>query len=149
MDPWQYWLIIGIILFALETIIPGFVLGCLGIGALATVFVALFDVSLEGQLIAFAIISLLSFIGIRPFILRYLNRGTDISTNVDSLIGKTAEVSKAFDNKLHRGRVKIDGDDWLAYTETPTSLKKHDLVKILKVDSNTLLVEPLKNNDKN
>ena len=149
LDPWHYWIILGILLFALETVVPGFVLGCLGIGALATVILALFNVGLEGQLTGFAVISLVSFLGIRPFILKYLNSGDEISTNIDSLVGKTAEVSKIFDIHLKKGRVKIDGDDWLAFTKQGVKLHKHDLVKIIQVKSNTLIVEPIINEDNN
>ena len=148
-DPWHYWIILGILLFALETVVPGFVLGCLGIGALGTIFIALAGVSVQGQLIGFAVISLISFLGIRPFILKYLNRGPQLTTNIDNLIGKTAEVTKLFDTNTKKGRVKIDGDDWLAYTVESIKLHKHDLVKILKVDSNTLIVEPISKEDKN
>ena len=142
MEPWHWWVISGIGLFILEIFAPGFVLGCLGIGALITAIVALMDVSLELQLIIFAVVSIISFFGIRPFVLKYLNAQEEIKTNVDSLVGRAAMVTKEFDLLHRRGRVKVDGDDWMALTEESIELKIGDRVIIKEVDSNTLIVEP-------
>ncbi len=141
-DPWHLWLIAGIALFIFEIFVPGFILGCLGIGAFITSLVSFFDVSMETQLLVFAIVSIISFFTIRPLALKTLSSGDVLKTNVDSLIGKTARVSLAFDPNERKGRVKIDGDDWMAYTQEAISLDKGAFVEIVKVDSNTLIVKP-------
>lgn len=142
-EPWHIWAMICIGLFILEMFVPGFVLGCLAIGALGGMFVSIFTATIEIQLITAAVVTVLSFLFIRPFALRRLNRKQELKTNVDSLIGRKAKVSQAFDQVLHKGRVAVDGDDWMAFTEDTLPLKTGDLVEILRVESNSLIVKSL------
>ncbi len=145
MTAWQIWLTLGLIFFAFEIFTPGFVLGCLGIGAFLTLPFTFFEISIWGQLILFAITTVLSFFFIRPLVVRLY--GDSVPMNVYSLVGKSAIVTRSFDPKSHIGRVKIDGDDWRAVLEdeSEVSLNAGDLVRIEAVDSNTLIVQPLKN----
>jgi len=143
-DPWHIWIIISMVLLIVEIFTPGFVLACFGLGAIGAGITSLLSdslkESLEIQLLVFAFICVLSYIFIRPIALRYLNRDNGFKSNVDVLKGKRATVSQAFDLKIMRGRVKIDGDDWRAETTTEQKLKIGDIVEILKVESNTLIV---------
>lgn len=138
-SPWHYWILAALVLFILEIFTPGFVLACLGIGAIGAGIVSFFT-SFEIQLLVFGFICILSYIFIRPIALRYLNKETGFKSNVDVLKGKRATVTQAFDSKLMRGRVKIDGDDWRAETELEEKLKIGDVVEIVRVESNTLIV---------
>ena len=142
MEHWHWWIIVGIGLFILEIFAPGFVLACLGIGAVLTAIVAAMDVSLELQFIVFAIVSVISFFSIRPFVLKYLDKKEDFKSNTDSVVGRTAIVTKAFDPDQKKGRVKVDGDDWMAYSLESVVLNVGDRVEVVEVDSNTLFVKP-------
>lgn len=142
MEYWHWWVIAGLALFIFEIFVPGFVLGCLGIGAFFTAVVALLDVSLELQLVVFAVTSIISFFGIRPFVLKYLLKGDGLKTNIDSLVGREAIVTKDFEPIMRKGRVKVDGDDWLANSSESIELSVGDRVLIEKVESNTLIVKP-------
>jgi membrane protein implicated in regulation of membrane protease activity len=144
-EAWHIWALICIGLFILEMFVPGFVLGCLAIGALGGMVMSWFTDTIELQLIAAAVLTVVSFLFIRPFALTRLNRKIELKTNIDSLIGRKAKVSHAFDHSLLKGRVAVDGDDWMAYTETPQELQIGDIVEILRVESNSLIVRSLNN----
>jgi len=137
---WHIWIILATLLFLVEIFLPGFVLACLGIGALGAAISALFIESIELELTIFSILSIASFFLVRPFALKTLFKEDNFKSNVDVLIGKSAEVTEAFSEKLQRGRVKIDGDDWRAETVELETLVPGDVVTIIKVESNTLIV---------
>ncbi len=136
---WHFWILASMLLFILEIFTPGFVLACFGLGAIAAGIVSFFT-SLEVQLLVFAFVCILSYIFIRPLAIKIINKDNGFKSNVDVLKGKKATVTKDFDSKLQRGRVKIDGDDWRAETEQAEQLLTGDVVEIVKVESNTLIV---------
>lgn len=137
---WHIWIIIATVLIIVEIFAPGFVLACLGIGAIGAAVSSLFVESLEIELTVFSILSIVCFIYVRPIALKTFFSNDKFKSNVDVLIGKSAEVSEAFNSSTLRGRVKIDGDDWRAETREFQELKIGDIVKIIKVESNTLIV---------
>ncbi|MFK7755718.1 MAG: NfeD family protein [Flavobacteriales bacterium] len=137
---WHIWIILGTLLFIVEIFLPGFVLACLGIGAIGAAISSLFIESIELELTVFSVLSIASFFLVRPFALKTLFKDDGFKSNADVLIGKKAEVTQAFNEKLQRGRVKIDGDDWRAETTARETLELGDVVEIVKVESNTLIV---------
>lgn len=141
--PWHLWLIAAILLFIFEIFAPGFVLACIAIGCLGGMIADLFGASLNVQYLVMGIVGLASFFTIRPAAKKIFFEGRETPTNVDSLLNRKAEVTAAFNQKTKLGRVKVDGDDWRAETESEIELKEGDLVKILRVESNTLIVEPI------
>lgn len=140
---WHYWFVLAIALMAIEVFVPGFVLGCMAIGALGGMVASWFSSAIEVQLIAASAVTVLAFVVIRPFALKRLFREDRLKTNVESLIGRRARVSQSFDKELLKGRVAIDGDDWMAYSKTDGKLDEGAVVTIEQVESNTLIVKPL------
>ncbi len=140
---WHYWFVAAIILMVIEVFVPGFVLGCLAIGALGGMVASVFSEAIEVQLISASAVAGLGFLFIRPFALKRLFREDTLKTNTDSLVGRRARVSQAFDAELLKGRVAIDGDDWMAYSTSPGDFSNGAIVIIEKVESNTLIVKPL------
>lgn len=140
---WHYWLVAAILLMILEALVPGFVLACLSIGSLGGMIAALFTDSWETQLLIASLTSILAFLFVRPFALKRLFRKNELKTNVDSLVGRRARVSQAFDRELLKGRVAIDGDDWMAYSLEPGDFNIGTTVEIVSVESNTLVIKPI------
>lgn len=140
---WHIWILLAMLLFIVEIFTPGFVLACLGIGAIFAGITALITDSIEVQLTVFAAVCAISYILIRPLVLKKMFKDNDFKSNVDVLVGKRASVSETFDTKLKRGRVKIDGDDWRAETDEEQKLKEGDIVEIVRVESNTLIVNKI------
>ena len=138
---WQIWLMAGIALIILEIFAPGFVLGCLAIGCVGGLIADLFGAGLSLQIISSSVIALVAFVAIRPVVLKTMHKDV-ILTNIDSLAGRTAQVTVAFDPVSKMGRVKVDGDDWRAESTEPIELTVGSMVKIVKVESNTLIIQP-------
>lgn len=143
ISPWLLWFAAAVLLMVLEVFVPGFVLGCMAIGALGGMVASWLTDSWEVQLLVASVSAGVAFVFIRPFALKKLFRENELKTNVDSLVGRRARVSQAFDMDLLKGRVAVDGDDWMAISHEKGELQEGAAVIIEKVDSNTLIVKPL------
>src|SRR5207245_10942715 len=108
MHEWQVWFVAALLLFVAEMIAPGFWLLSVAVGSLAAGVVALVLPGVVAPALTFAAGTLLSPVGIRPFLLRHLHlpgRGT--KTHVDALAGKVGIVSERIDPGTGKGRVVV------------------------------------------
>ena len=136
MEIYQYWLIASFILVIIEICTAGFGSICFAFGAGFSALTAYLGGGYVWQLIVFAAVSLLTFIFLRPVIIRLLERNSkDVKTNVDALIGRKAVVSETIDHAAHTGRVAVDGDDWKAVSEDKTVIEKGEDVTIVGRES--------------
>jgi membrane protein implicated in regulation of membrane protease activity len=136
----HWWTLAAVLLIIVEILTAGFVLGSFGIAAFITAIVAYIGFPIEFQLIVFIASSLVIFFTLRPIAKKYLAPKKKIETNVHRLIGKKAIVIETIDNFRQTGRVKIDGDDWRARTESQEVIPVGREVIIKVVDSATLIV---------
>ncbi len=136
----HWWSIAAVLLIIIEILSAGFVLGSLSVAAFITAIVAYIGFPIEFQLIVFIASSLVLFFTLRPIAKKYLAPKKKIETNVHRLIGKKAVVIETIDNFRQTGRVKIDGDDWRARTESQEVIPVGREVIIKVVDSATLIV---------
>ncbi len=141
-EVWQLWLAAAMGLIILEVFVPGFVLACLGVGALAGAMGAALGWSLSVQLVSVAVLSLVSFFFLRPTALRMF-QSDGARTGVDALVGRECTVTTGFDASTGLGRCKVDGDDWRAQL-TPNAqadlASESSSVWVERVESNTLIV---------
>ena len=136
MEVYQIWLIAAFVLVILEIATAGFGVICFAIGAVFAALAAGIGTNLTWQIIIFAVVSLLTFIFLRPVVIRFLERKSkDVNTNADALIGRHGIVSERIDSEKHTGRVAIDGDDWKAVSEDGSVIEKGKPVEIVKMDS--------------
>lgn len=143
MDAWHIWVIIALICFIIEIFSFGFAVICFSFGALAAAVASLFDTSLTIQLLTFAIAAILSFIFMRPLMLKFFNRKSkNVRTNVDALIGRKVVVCEQIE-PVSGGRVKVDGDVWKAISVDDSLIEVGSTVSILKVESVVLTVQKL------
>src|SRR5437667_5600391 len=113
MHEWQVWLVASLLLFVAEMLAPGFWLLSVAVGCLTAGVVSLVVPGAIVPALSFAAGTLLSLVGIRPFLLRHLHpSGTAIRTNVDALAGKVGVVSERIDPGTGKGRVLVEGEDW-------------------------------------
>lgn len=105
------WLIVFIVLTAIEMATFQLVTIWFAVGAVAAFITSLFSTSLEIQLIVFLAVSMLLLILVRPIAGRFLQ------TNVDSLIGDYATVTARIHNQEGFGKAVIRGQEWTAATE--------------------------------
>ncbi len=142
MQSYLIWLIAAIVLVIFEICSATFGAICFAIGAGFSALAAGLGANLTWQIVVFAVVSLLTFIFLRPFMLKFLDRKSkDVKTNADALVGRKGIVSERIDAAQHTGRVAIDGDDWKAVTEDGTVIEKGVEVEIVKLDSIVLTVK--------
>ena len=145
LEIWHIWIIIAIILFIAEIFTPAFLAASLAIGCIFAGIVSSMDFGINIQLLAFSAGTLVSFFGIRPFILKVGHKKSgDLKTNVHALVGKTGKVIVTIDNNINQGRVMVEGDDWRAETVNDEVLHTGEKVQILKVNSTILTVKSIK-----
>ena len=136
MEVYQIWLVVAISLLIVEICTAAFGSICFAIGAGLAALGAGLGLGVTWQIVIFAVVSLLTFIFLRPFVLRFLDRKSkDVKTNAEALIGRKAIVSERIDASQHTGRVAVDGDDWKAVSEDGSVIEKGTTVEIVKMDS--------------
>lgn len=145
MTIWQIWLLVAAVFVIIEIFTSGFAVACFSVGCVFGAILAACELSLTWQVVAFAVGTFLAFIFIRPFVMKIIEKrtnGSDVKTNMDSIIGKTAVVTERIEEGGY-GRVKIDGDDWKARTVDGTAAEVGQKVKIESFESIILTVNKI------
>jgi len=142
--PEIFWFIIGLVLFLLELVIPGFFIFFFGLGAWVTALVCLLihpDSFNNMQILIFAVVSVLSLIALRRLIQKkFFYSKENLSEGVeDEFTGREAIATSAFGSGK-KGKVEFKGTTWNA--ESKSEIKEGDRVIIIEKDSITLIVEP-------
>ena len=142
MQVYQIWLIVAIVLVIFEICSASFGAICFAIGASFSALAAGLGANVTWQIIIFAVVSMLTFVFLRPVVIRFLDRKSkDVKTNADALVGRKGIVSERIDAEKHTGRVAIDGDDWKAVSADGSVIEKGTEVEIIKLDSIILTVK--------
>ena len=142
MEVYYIWLIVAILLVIFEICSATFGAICFAIGAGFSALAAGLGANITWQIVIFAVVSMLTFIFLRPIVIRFLDKKSkDMKTNADALVGRKAIVSERIDAAQHTGRVAIDGDDWKAVSEDGSVIEKGTEVEIVKLDSIILTVK--------
>jgi len=142
---WLIWVIISILCLILELSSGDFFILCFSIGAAVAAIVAGCGLSLTWQIIIFAIISVLSLMLVRPALLKKLHKpNRERLSNAEAMIGQEGRVSERIDANGY-GRVAIDGDDWKSVSADGSAIEKDVRVRVVKMDSIILTVEPVDN----
>jgi membrane protein implicated in regulation of membrane protease activity len=136
-----YWWALAAVLLVFEMLLPGVVFLFLAIGATAAGFGLLVasDLSLELQLVLFAVFAVGSAVALRPTLRRLQNRtaAANINARAASLIGKTFVLDQPI--LAGRGRVKLGDGSWIV---TGPDMVAGARVRVAAVDGTELKVEP-------
>ncbi len=146
MSALYIWIIVAAVCLVLELFTSGFGVFCFTVGALGGVAASLLGWDITGQVIAFCVVSLVSFVFLRPLLLRVFFQGKDedkVKTNADALVGRTGVVIEAIDRGAKTGLVKIDGDVWQAVPLQGDPIAAGCEVRVVSRESIVLTVEPL------
>lgn len=134
------WLGVMLVLIVIELATLGLTTIWFAGGAAVAFVAALLGASVIVQAVLFFIVSVLLLVFTRPFAARYINRG-HVSTNVEAIPGKTAVVIEEISNLNGTGRVRLDGNEWMARTEEEDQvIEKEELVHVLRVSGAKLIV---------
>jgi membrane protein implicated in regulation of membrane protease activity len=140
MDPWLLWLIAAGLFAAGEVVSLDLVLLMFAGGALGGLTVALLGGATVLQVVAFIAVSGLLLVLVRPVAQRHLTERTPLQLDgVDSLIGRTAKVTREIDSSS--GRIRMGADEWSARTQhSGETFAVGETVRILQVDGATAVV---------
>lgn len=108
--------------------------------ALAAVF-ALCGLPIWSQCVAFAVVSAVLLIFLRPFLRKYID-SKKVNTNVDALIGKRAVVTETIDNLHAQGAVSVGGNIWTARSINEETISADTVVIIRRIEGVKAFVEP-------
>lgn len=143
MEIWHIWILAALLLFIVEMFTTGFAVLCLAVGCVGGAIAAACDLSLEWQLIIFALVSFVALAAVRPILKRSFYRdGEKVPTNVNAMVGRRGVVCKAIDS-TDSGRVVIDGVDWKAHSVDDMPVAEGAQVEVVAVDSVILTVKKL------
>lgn len=142
--PELVWFIIGLVLFLLELVLPGFVIFFFGVGAWVTALLCLIaNPGINLQAIVFAVTSVLSLVLLRKMIQRrFFYSKDELSKDVeDEFTGREAVATMDF-KPGHTGKVEFKGTTWKA--ESTESIVKGQTVIIMSKENFKLFIEPKK-----
>lgn len=138
-NPWILWLIVMLVLAAIEMLTLDFLFLTMSLAALVTAGVSLVVDSFTAQVVMFALVSVLLIFLIRPIALRRLNRSTPTTrSNTDRLIGLRCMVLEPVSQ--HTGLVRLEGDIWTARTATAAALPEGSTAYVHRIEGATAVV---------
>jgi membrane protein implicated in regulation of membrane protease activity len=140
MAAWLLWLIAGGLFAAGEMATLDLVLLMFAGGALGGMAVALAGGAVVFQLLAFIVVSAALLAVVRPIAKNHLTDRTPLQLDgVDTLVGKTAKVTRPVD--VSGGRIRMGADEWSARSQhSSESFEVGETVRILQVDGATAVV---------
>ncbi len=111
------------------------------VGAVASAITAIFTGDILIQVIVFVVVSALCLVATRPFV-KKITKTKKVSTNADSLIGKTGIVTIEINNISVQGQVNINGQIWSAKSKNNEVIPVDEKVKVLEITGVKLIVTP-------
>jgi inner membrane protein len=140
---WWHWLVLGLILVALEMAASGgFYVIFFGIAALAIGGLHVFDLAGPAwfQFLLFSVLSVGSLLFFRSPLLRWMKLDTP-GTDVDSLVGETAvPVDDIAPGGV--GRAELRGSVWSARNSSTTQIVRGQRCTVIRVERLMIFLEP-------
>ena len=142
--PELLWFVIGLVLFVLELLMPGFIIFFFGFGAWVTAICCLVahpDTNL--QIIIFAVTSVLSLVALRRMLQKKFFYGkNDRNESVeDEFTGREGVALNDF-GPGKKGKVEFKGTSWNAVSDS--EIREGQYVIIMEKSNFNLIVEPKK-----
>ena len=141
-----FWLAAALAFSVGEVLTLGFYAVFVVIGALAASVAAQMGLSLPGQVIVFALVSVLGVVAARPPLMHYLQRrhGPLVVSGAESMIGEEAPVVDDILDAHHPGHVSLHGENWPALSENGKPIHKGSTVRVTALKQATLVVVPVR-----
>ena len=132
------WLILTILFGAIEAITVQIVSIWFAGGSVCAMIAYALGASEAVQIGVFAVSSAILLVLTRPFV-KKMARGK-VLTNADSLIGKTAVVTKSTDELGLSGEAKVAGSVWTISSSDGMPIKENEKVTVEKIEGVKLIV---------
>lgn len=139
MESW-IWLIVALVTLTIEVATPAALISIwFTIGALFAYGASILNLGLALEIIVFIAMSVLSFFGVRPFVLKFLKH-KPIRTNADRYIGiQTRIIEDVYSDKW--GAVTLEGIRWSVRDVNRGMLTKGTLIEVVALEGAKLVVK--------
>ena len=140
---WWYWLVLGLVLIALEMAnAGGFYIMFFGVAAIVVAPLAATGLAEPPwiQWLLFSVLSVISLLLFRNPLMRKLNLGAG-APDIDTLAGETGTALEDMSAGAN-GRVELRGTTWSARNTGSTPLARGHRCVVVRTDRLTLLVKP-------
>lgn len=136
------WVVVLISTIFIEFESPQLVSIWFSVGAVVALIMAAFNLHYLWQIATFVIVSMILILLTRPLSKRFMKRDI-IKTNVSSLIGQQGTILKEV-SLNQRGEVQVQTRIWTAFTLDNITILQGEIVRIVDIEGNKLLVEPIR-----
>jgi membrane-bound serine protease (ClpP class) len=133
------WLAVAFVAAILEISIPHFGSAFVSAGAIAAAAAAYLGFSVPMQIGTFAVVLMVSLIGLRSTLVGRLG-GRGVPSRTEALIGRDGIVTHAIDPTIGAGRVNVSGEDWAA--RSAAAIAAGTKVRVVAADGIVLEVTP-------
>ena len=141
------WLSIIVITVILEIITTDLVSIWFTIGAVIPLFLSAFDIlNPVWQSVIFVVVSAVLIATLRKVTIKFFFKNTNSKTNLDSLIGEKHRLVEGT-NFEKLGKLEIKDITWSVMGENQQTIKKGQVVEIVKIEGNKLIVKPANTKD--
>lgn len=140
---WWYWLVLGLVLIALEMASSGgFYIIFFGVAGMVVALLAAIGLAEASwlQWLLFSVLSVASLVFFRNPLMRKMNLGGG-SPDIDTLAGETGTALEDM-NAGANGRVELRGTTWSARNTGTTPLPRGHRCVVVRTERLTLLVKP-------
>ena len=139
MESWL-WLIVALIALIVEIGTVGTLVSIwFTVGALLAFLASTLNLGLPVEILFFLFGTILSLVGLRPFVLKYIKPSTT-NTNADRLIGKQTVIVDAV-KADQWGSIVLNGIRYSVKELNDQALKKDTLVEVVALDGAKLVVK--------
>jgi len=140
---WWYWLVLGLVLVALEVASSGgFYIIFFGVAAVAVSLLAATELAAQAwiQWLLFSVLSVVSLLVFRNPLMRKLNLGAG-AADIDTLAGETGTALEDMGAGAN-GRVELRGTTWSARNVGEALLASGQRCRVVAVEGLTLDITP-------
>lgn len=134
-----FWIILGLVVAALEMLVPGFVIIWFGVAGVVTGILSFFIHGWVWQLSIFAALSVI-LVASSQLISRRITRPEPEPVGANRLAGARGQVVRDI-IPPEFGRVKVMGEEWRA--ESGSKVEQGRTVRVVRVEGTHLVVEPV------
>lgn len=142
MSPALAWLVAALVLGIIEVLTVDLFFIMLALAALVAALSAALGLPLIGQILVFAVFSVILLLLVRPWAKEHLRRSTpDVRTNAQALVGREAVTLTRVSGA--DGRVRLAGETWSARSTDGSEVPAGTPVRVVSIDGATAVVGPL------
>jgi membrane protein implicated in regulation of membrane protease activity len=141
ISPRWIWVALVIVFAVIEGLTFGLTTIWFALAALIMVFLSFLPIPIVYQVLIFLALSAVFLFFTRPIAIKKFKTGK-IKTNVDSLVGKHAVVTKKI-TEFDRGEVKLNGQIWSARSEDGSTLEEETRCEVIRIEGVQAIVRSL------